>query len=74
MPALLTYPIEPIWEQFAALLPSRRVDHPLGCHRRRVPDTVIFDKLVQVLVFGCAYERIAFSEVIVTVGRLIPEA
>src|SRR4028119_2327009 len=35
------------------------MDHPLGCHRYRVPDRVIFEKLVQVLVFGCAYERIA---------------
>ena len=35
MPALPIYLIEPIWEQFAALLPTRKVDHPLGCHRRR---------------------------------------
>jgi hypothetical protein len=35
------------------------MDHPLGRHRYRVPDRVIFEKLVQVLVFGCAYERIA---------------
>lgn len=60
MPALPPYLIEPIWEQFATLLPPRKVDvHPLGCHRHRVPDRLIFDKLVQVLVFGCAYERIA---------------
>lgn len=60
MPALQTYIIEPIWEQFAALLPERIVDHPLGCHRPRVPDRVVFEKLVQVLVFGCAsYWRIA---------------
>jgi hypothetical protein len=59
MPALQTYIIEPIWEQFAALLPERIVDHPLGCHRSRVPDRVVFEKLVQVLVFGCAYWRIA---------------
>ena len=59
MPALPTYLIEPIWEQFSALLPEREVDHPLGCHRSRVPDRVVFEKLVQVLVFGCAYERIA---------------
>lgn len=56
MPGLPTYLIEPIWEQLAALLPLRKVDHPLGCHR--VPDRVIF-KLVQVFVSGCAYERIA---------------
>ena len=59
MPALQTYIIEPIWEQFCALLPERDVDHPLGCHRTRVPDRVIFEKLVQVLVFGCAYWRIS---------------
>jgi hypothetical protein len=59
MPALPPYLIEPIREQVSALLPEREVDHPLGCHRSRVPDRVVFDKLVQVLVFGCAYERIA---------------
>ena len=59
MPALPPYLIEPIWQQFSALLPEREVDHPLGCHRRRISDRVVFDKLVQVLVFGCAYHRIA---------------
>src|SRR5829696_7032713 len=48
-----------IFEQFAALLPERNVDHPLGCHRSRIPERVIFEKLVQILVFGCAYWRIA---------------
>ena len=59
MPALPPYLIEPIWEQFRALLPERKTDHPLGCHRSRIPERVVFEKLVQVLVFGCAYERIA---------------
>ena len=59
MPALPPYIIEPIWEQFCALLPEREVDHPLGCHRPRICDRVIFEKLVQILVFGCAYWRIA---------------
>jgi transposase len=59
VPALSPYIIEPIWEQFAALLPERKADHPLGCHRPRVPDGVVFEKLVQILVFGCAYWRIA---------------
>ena len=62
MPALPTYLIEPIWEQFSALLPEREVDHPLGCHRSRGPDRLLLEKLVQVLVFGCAYERIADEE------------
>lgn len=59
MPAISPYIIDPIWEQFVVLLPEREVNHPLGCHRTRIPEKMIFDKLVQVLVFGCAYERIA---------------
>ena len=59
MPALPPYLIEPIWEQGAELLLEREVDHPLGCHRPRIPERVVFEKLVQVLVFGCAYRRIA---------------
>src|SRR4051794_7062041 len=59
VPALEPYLIEPIWEQFSALLPEREADHPLGCHRPRVPDRVVFEKLVEVLLFGCAYWRIA---------------
>ncbi len=56
MPALPPYIIEPIWEQFRALLPERGDDdHPLGCHHPRICDRVIFEKLVQILVFGCAY-------------------
>lgn len=59
MPALPPYIIEPIWEQFVVLLPRRDAEHPLGSHRPRIPDRVVFEKLVQVLVFGCAYRRIA---------------
>jgi transposase len=59
VPALPPYIIEPIWEQFRALLSERKTNHPLGCHRPRIPKRVVFEKLVQVLVFGCAYERIA---------------
>ena len=59
VPALQPYIIEPIWEQFSALLREREVEHPLGCHRSRIPDRTVFDKLVEVLVFGCAYWRSA---------------
>jgi transposase len=59
VPAIPSSIIEPVWDQFAVLLPAREVDHPLGCHRPRLPDRLVFDKLVQVLVFGCAYHRIA---------------
>jgi transposase len=69
VPALQPYIIEPIWEQFAALLPERSVDHPLGCHRPRIPDRVVFEKLLQVLVFGCAYWRIADEQCSATTLR-----
>jgi hypothetical protein len=47
-----------LWVQIAAL-PPRQDTHPLGCHRRRIPDRIVFDKLSQVLVFGCGDPRIA---------------
>jgi transposase len=59
MPAIPSCIIDPIWDQFSELLPEKKVEHPLGCHNPRISDRVVFDKLVQVLVFGCAYERIA---------------
>jgi transposase len=58
MPALPSSILEPLWVQFAALLPTRHVHHPLGCHRPRIPDRLVFDKLIQVLVFGCSYRHI----------------
>jgi transposase len=64
VPAVPAWVLEPLWVQFSGLLPERDTyhpDHPLGCHRRRVPDRVVFDKLVQVLVFGCSYDKIADS-------------
>src|SRR5215204_2754904 len=57
VPALPPYLIEPIWQQFSALLPERETNHPPGCQRSRIPERVLFEKLVRVLVFGCAYSR-----------------
>jgi transposase len=59
VPALPSSILEPLWVQVSALLPTRQVHHPLGCHRQRVPDRIVFDKLIQLLVFGCGYRRIA---------------
>ena len=61
MPALPSSVLEPLWVQVAALLPTHQVSHPLGWHRPRIPDRIVFDKLIQVLVFGCGYRRIADS-------------
>lgn len=62
MPAIPVSLMEPVWAQFARLLPDHpAVDpsHPLGCHRRRVPDRVVFEHVVAALVHGSGYERIA---------------
>lgn len=61
MPAVPSSVIDPIWHQLEALIPTPVDDHPLGCHRPRVPDRIVFDKLVQVLVLGAAYAKIADS-------------
>ncbi len=49
MPAVPPYIIEPIWKLFSDLLPAREEDHPLDCHRPRVPYRMVFEKLVEVL-------------------------
>jgi hypothetical protein len=62
VPAVPSSLIEPIWVEFAALLPIRPEfdpTHPLGCHRRRIPDRVVFDHVLSALVHGSGYERIA---------------
>jgi hypothetical protein len=62
VPVVPSWLLEPLQEQFSALLPARPVydpAYPLGCHRRRICDRVIFEKLIQVPRFGCAYESIA---------------
>lgn len=62
MPVLPSSLLEPVWVEFAALIPARpEFDpaHPLGCHRRRVPDRVVFEHVIAALVHGSGYERIA---------------
>ncbi|TFV55615.1 IS5 family transposase [Geodermatophilus sp. DF01-2] len=58
MPAVPSCILDPLREEFLALLPDRVDEHPLGCHRPRIDDAVVFDKLVEALVFGCGYERL----------------
>ncbi|MES0838483.1 IS5 family transposase [Nocardiopsis tropica] len=59
MPAVPSCIIEPLREEFLAQLPPRTDTHPLGCHNPRIPDHVVFDKLIRVLVCGTSYERAA---------------
>lgn len=62
MPAWPVSLLEPLWAQCVVLLPAApTVDptHPLGGHRRRIPDRVVFEHVVAALVHGSGYERIA---------------
>ncbi|MCX4758668.1 IS5 family transposase [Kitasatospora sp. NBC_00240] len=62
MPALPSCLLEPLWDQFAALLPAREAfvaNHPLGCHRRRIADRTVFEHIVLALVHGSGYERVS---------------
>ena len=69
MPALPSCLTEPIWEQVRPLLPDHHDDHPLGCHRPRIPDRVVFDLLINALVFGAGYRRIADERCSATTPR-----
>jgi hypothetical protein len=67
VPAVPSCLLEPIWVEFSALLNAARggepptfdPSHPLGCHRRAIPDRVVFEHVIDALVHGSGYERIA---------------
>jgi DDE family transposase len=64
VPLLPASLIEPLWVEFAALTrsaerPEFSPTHPWGCHRRRVPDRVVFEHVIAALVHGSGYERLA---------------
>ena len=63
MPVVPSCLLEPVWGEFCALTGGERPAfdpaHPLGCHRRRISDRVVFEHVVAALVHGSGYERIA---------------
>jgi hypothetical protein len=64
VPAVPVSRWDPVWEAFSALLPERPSvvpSYPLGCHRPRIPDRVVFEHVAAALVHGSGYERIASS-------------
>jgi hypothetical protein len=72
VPAIPSWLLEPLWDQFAALLPDRPVydpAHPLGCHRRRIGDPIIFEKLIQVLLAVSLFTATVFNHVGVNQGH-----
>jgi hypothetical protein len=49
--------VDVIWEAVGPLIPvhvPRR--HPLGCHRRRIPDRVCFEGILRRLMTGCSWD------------------
>jgi len=69
VPAVPSCILDPLREEFLALLPPRLDQHPLGCHRPRIDDRIVFDKLVEALVYGCGYERLGDSSCSATTLR-----
>ena len=67
MPVVPSCLLEPAWVEFRALLNEHRggeppefaPGHPWGCHRRRVSDRVASEHVINALVHGPGYERIA---------------
>jgi transposase len=48
--------VDAVWAGVEPLLPVPvEVEHPLGCHRRRVPDRLCFEGILIRLVTGCAW-------------------
>jgi transposase len=50
--------ISVLWQAIYHLLPDHVDDHPLGCHRRRVPDLLCFRGLLIRLVTGSSWETV----------------
>jgi transposase len=56
MRALEREVVDAVWAAVEPLLPPPPPDaHPLGCHRRRVPERVCFEAMLVRLVTGCSW-------------------
>lgn len=49
--------VDALWTAFEPRIPERaQVAHPLGCHRRRIPDREVFEAVLFRLVTGCSWD------------------
>lgn len=55
MRALEPEVVDAIWATIEPLLPAQEDSHPLGCHRRRVPDRLCFRGILIRLVTGASW-------------------
>jgi len=57
MLALHPRTVDVLWAAIEPLIPEHRPrPHPLGCHRRRIPDRVCFEGILRRLVTGCSWD------------------
>jgi transposase len=61
MTALPVYLVDALWCNIEPLLPQPKTRHPLGCHRPRISDRIVFEHFITLLMFGCSYEQAADS-------------
>lgn len=47
--------VDAVWAAIEPLIPPPPRTHPLGCHRRRVPDRLCFQAMLIRLVTGCSW-------------------
>ena len=47
--------VDAVWAAIEPLIPDTPDDHPLGCHRRRIPDRLCFWGILIRLVTGCSW-------------------
>ena len=56
MRALEPEVVNTVWEAVKHLIPQPDDNHPLGCHRRRVPDRICFEGILIRLILGCSWQ------------------
>lgn len=47
-----------VWEKMAPLIPKPKDNHPLGGHRRRIPDRQVMQAILFVLRTGCQWKAL----------------
>jgi transposase len=48
--------VDALWAAVEPLIPTAASDHPLGCHRPRIPDRTCLAGIVIRLATGCSWE------------------
>jgi transposase len=57
MLALSPRVVDAVWAAVSPRIPKHRArPHPLGCHRRRIPDRACFEGILTRLVTGCSWD------------------